>query len=354
MINKDKFFDWLNERFGPENIKIRNTSHGEEICVNSPWAESFRGRPDTKYHLWINLTGGKRPNPYGAYRCWLTDKHGNIISLVSELDGISYEEARNKICDSYDLTSLEQRVHEFFEKKYGAKYGDAPEESSKETVRVCDLPQHCYLIDELKPDDFYMKIRAKRYLANRKIPTKGLYVCIDGEYENRILIPYYDKNGNLVFYNARLISGKGIKYKKPSSSQGAHVFMTSWPKIGEKVYVMEGEFDAITLSLCGKHACALGGKSINKEQLNVLLDYTIVLAFDADEAGKKATLDMGNLLLEHSKYPVYFVRPPKQYKDWNKFYVCCGKDIVNEYINKYEMLYTPEYQEWTRIMSLTN
>jgi DNA primase len=191
----------------------------------------------------------------------------------------------------------------------------------------------------------YYYLSAMEYLNQRKIPCEGLYICVEGDYKNRIIIPYYDKYKNLIYYNGRTLSNdkKVLRYMKakPEEASQEHVlFLKDWPSIGKKIYLTEGEFDAITLSLAGFHGAACGGKYLSSDQIEILRDYQIVLAFDSDEPGKKALLDIGNQLLVVGFTNIRYVRPPTIFKDWNKLLQERNIETIQSYIEKYEKPYT--------------
>lgn len=339
-VDFDFFHDWAKDRFGEENIKLKNTSQGTEICTNSFFALDKLGKHDHKFHLWMNPSGGKSKHPEGgSYRCWLTDSMGSLISLVSKVDGIPYEEAEESIAGTTSLRSLEQKVHEFF----GHKEEVAAMEPQDEETTTVELPDFSFLIDNMSCSNFWA-VRARNYLSDRCLPTKDLYVCTDNkDYGNRIIIPWKDRNGNLVFWNARTMSKneKVLRYKKADDSdQNEILFMTQWPVVGSKVYIMEGEFDAITLATIGLVGCACGGKYLSDEQIELLRGYTPVLAFDTDESGLEATINVGTALLERGFNNIHYIRPPKVYKDWNKLLAERGKNVLKGYIDRHQKPFT--------------
>jgi DNA primase len=120
--------------------------------------------------------------------------------------------------------------------------------------------------------------------------------------------------------------------------------MTEWPTTNSQVFIMEGEFDAMTLKLAGYVGCACGGKFMSDSQIELIRPYEPVLAFDADNAGLEAMLNIGNLLLERGFPKVYYVRPPRSYKDWNGLLVNKDIEIVKMYIEKYKKIFTKDTQ----------
>lgn len=343
-VDLETFMEWANDRFGPENIKIKNTAHGTEVCTHSFYAHR-KGIEDYKFHLWMNPTGGKSKHPEkGSFRCWKTDAMGSLVHLVAEVDGIPYEEAEEKICGLTSLRSLEQRVHALFGHKEEMAAVQAKEEPA--TPKVIELPDSTYEIEKMGQSHF-MRIRARQYLASRKLPTDGLHVCIGGDYKNRIIIPYYNWDGDLIWYNARLMSDKNdvlryMKCKAEGLSQEDVLFMTEWPRAGSKIYIMEGEFDALTMKICGLVGCAVGGKFMSDTQIEMIRQYEPVLAFDADDSGMEALINIGRTLLEKGFERVWYVRPPKAYKDWNKLLVQKDAEIIKWYVNKYQKPFTPD------------
>jgi hypothetical protein len=337
-VDFDIFYDWCKDRFGEHNLKVRNTTHGVEICTHSYFAQR-RGIEDNKFHLWMSPSGGKSKHPEsGSYRCWKTDEMGSLVSLVAQYDGIDYDDAEELICGVSSLRSLEQKVNEFFgHVEYSPIVVPEPETTELK------FPDFTFYIDRMSDHNFW-KIRAQTYLSERKIPTEGLYVCTeDAEYGNRIILPWYDQQEKLFFWNARTMSknNKLIRYLKPKNAdQDRALFMTEWPLPGTKIYVMEGEFDAISLQLAGLVGCACGGKFLSDTQIEMIRLYEPVLVFDSDDAGLKALIDVGNSLLGIGFPKVSYVRPPAAYKDWNKFLQCRDVQTIKDYINKREKPFT--------------
>lgn len=335
MIDHEKFLAWAESRFGKENIKIR----GREICTHSVFAEDY------KYHLWMNPYGGKEHRPGGAFRCWYSNRSGSLISLVAELDKISYDEAEDMICTVTSLATLERRIEEFFNNQTAVE----PQDPSKPANEGLQLPPYTYKIDDMSAADSN-RIRARGYLSNRQIPSDGLYVCVADDYRNRIVIPYYDIYDNLIYYNARTMSNskKVLRFMKPKEKgveQNQVLFCRNWPRPDSKIHLTEGEFDAISLDVCGFHGIACGGKSLSESQIEMLRAYVPVLSFDRDEDspqdwGLLAMVRIGKQLLEKGFEDVRYVRPPKGFKDWNALLQKKSEDLIHRYVEAAEQPFT--------------
>lgn len=340
MICYDTFLQWATNRFGAENIRIRK----DEILTHTPFCE------DHRFNLWMRPDGGKKHRENGVFRCWKTDRRGSLVKLVSELDHIPFEEAEELLGGSSSLRQLEEQIHQMF----GASTWKVPDvmPATPTAPQAIDLPPHTYLIDDLAKSNPFRQA-AEAHLIGRSIPTDGLYVCTKGEYKNRIVIPYYDREGDLVYWNARTLSCREdvVKYMKPSNKgldQTLVLYMQRYPNKGEKVHITEGEFDCMTLTLSGFCGVGCGGKFLSEAQIEMIRDYVPVLCLDNDEgkrdAGLEALIAIGTRLLEKGFPKVLFVRPPVNYKDWNALLHARGVELIHSYIDKHTKLFT----SWTK------
>lgn len=336
-VDYDAFLEWANKKFGPENIKIRNKG---EICTHSFFAHQA-GIHDWKYHLWMNPSGGKKELKHGAYRCWKTDAMGSLVGLVSMLDHIPFEEAEEMLCGTSSLRALERQAHEFFGSKDA--YAEIEEETPLPPKAEVEFPPLTFFIKDMSQSNFKRR-DAEKYLKGRKLQPEKYAVCVgDEDFKNRIIIPYYDNDGKLIFYNARTMSKKKdiIKYRKCEGvDQDTVLYLPEWPKHGERVYLMEGEFDADSVHQAGLFSCACGGKHLSESQIEILRDYKVTLAFDSDKWGGIAMNKVGGQLLEKGFADLRYVRPPINYKDWNKLLQERNSHVVRAYIQQFEKPYT--------------
>ena len=324
-VDFDKFLAWAEDRWNGDVVV-----KGNEIKLNSIFCEDY------KHHLWCNPTGGKKERPEGVYRCWKTDERGSLISLVMHVDKCTYDEALERL-DMADtsLASLEAKLEDVFSNK--------PIEIKPVSERGFTLPPHTYKISALDEDNFF-RVEAEIYLRTRCLSPRGLYICTNGEYSNRIVIPYYDADGNLIYFNARALSDKQKpKYRGPDNEivgKGDVIYMPMWPSQGSAVHWTEGEFDAMSLCMAGFYGCAMGGKALGEIQASLLAGYSITLCLDNDKAGKRALPEIASTLFEHKATNRYgrlgYVRPPVQFKDWNEMLEKVGKTVLAAYVKQQE------------------
>lgn len=172
---------------------------------------------------------------------------------------------------------------------------------------------------------------AMRKLRERKIGMDLIEkwdICYaeDGKYRDRIIVPYRDTTGKMVYFVARdIFDTQKYKYKNPTAEKSTIIFGEKFIDWSKPVILTEGVFDAMVLY----NAVPLLGCNIEKHAiLNKIWDNQtpIILGFDADEAGQKATMDIGKYLLNF-KVPVYTIQGNK-YNDLAKAYEMAGKDYI--------------------------
>jgi DNA primase len=309
------FRNWAKEHFAEYREK------NGKIRLNSLFCE------DHKFHMYC------KPS-IGMFKCMKSGFKGSLYELVMRTEKISYDEAVDILEGEHNLRYLESKLD---------KYLNAPQEKQQQFYhKKLELPPNSFLISSLSEQNHY-RIRAENYLNGRKLKPKGLYVCVAGEYSNRIIIPYFDRKGELVYWNGRDLGNSLLRYRGPESNLGAKkeevVWMEYFPKKDTKVYLTEGEFDAMALNECGFHAAAFGGASVNPKQLEMLQGYQLVLSFDADKAGKEGIMKLGDAIQQNGFHKINYVRPPLPFKDWNAMLQKHNKEIIQLYIHHKEKVF---------------
>jgi len=106
-IDFEKFCQWAIDRFGEDEIKIKNN----EVRINSIFCEDYKRK------LWCNPYGGKKgqeDRPFGVYHCWKTGKCGNLVNLVMQVDECSFQEAKSVVSEELNLEKEMVKVNAFF------------------------------------------------------------------------------------------------------------------------------------------------------------------------------------------------------------------------------------------------
>lgn len=326
-VDFNKFVNWANSKFNG-NIIVKK----DQVRINSIFEKG-----DDGHHLWCSPSGGKKQRPFGVFHCFKTDEKGNLVKLVKAVENCDSEEAIFILTGKKTIAQLEQELEELLKNDNNI---DLSNQIPKPKLL---LPSGCFLISAMAVNNWWRQ-KAVEYLSNRKIPVDDLYICKEDPYKSRIIIPYYDKHSNLIYFNGRHISSKaGLRYLGPPITCGTGkedvIFMAGkWPENGDTVYVCEGEFNALSLKVSGLNACACGGKNLSEKQAVLLSNYKLVFCLDRDKAGASGLKKMVELMKKFSHQnaskQIQCTQPPASFNDWNQMLISLGPNVLREFIMK--------------------
>lgn len=318
-IDFNAFLDWTQKRFS--NVLVK----GNEIRLNSIFTE------DKGHHLWCNPNGGKKGVEFGVYHCFKTDKKGTLVNLVMEIEK----------CDFYTALRVLRGTARVSNKSLNQILDFSENNIINDKKNEINLPSNCENINKLSNNKMHQV--AIDYLNKRKIDFNDFYICLDGNYKNRIIIPYFNFNKKLIYFNSRALYETKLRYLGPPKTIGVGkedvLYFPRTPK-NQKIYLTEGEFDAYSLFASGLSSAACGGKNLSDIQASMLSKFSICLCLDLDKAGTaalksmKTKLDAFNSCSEKDRITI--VRPAEGYKDWNEMLVKFDKDVIKSYIEKFE------------------
>lgn len=127
-------------------------------------------------------------------------------------------------------------------------------------------------------------------------------------FSDRVMFPIIDLRGNVVGFGGRIMSDIQPKYLNtsdtPAFSKGSMVYAMNFAKnkaAGGQIILAEGYMDVISLHQAGfENTVATLGTALTKEQANLIARYCreVVICYDADEAGQKATERAINIFRE--------------------------------------------------------
>lgn len=145
--------------------------------------------------------------------------------------------------------------------------------------------------------------------------TLGLiYKDKNGEYvdsfANRIIFPVTDLDGNIISFSGRSIKpNDNVKYlnliNSPLFQKHSSLYNLGNIKKGEKIYLVEGFFDAISHSKAGfTNTLATMGVALSDNHISVLKKLTnhITLIFDGDPTGRKTNIAQAEKLINKFKF----------------------------------------------------
>lgn len=285
------------------------------------------------------------------YTCFSCGASGNVFTFVADYEKISFYEAvrllgekvgievggsitsdakkddyfdiyniANKFYQNSLFTNLGKNAIEYLEKR----------NIDKETIKKFGIGLSI------------QKVSLTDYLVNKKYNIDKLIDCgitNDNGHDifiNRIMFPICDLNGNPVAFSGRIYNTRDTakyvntketdKFKKGKILYNYHIAKEQLKK-NDSIIIMEGQMDVIRASTIGINNCiATMGTALTKDHKNIIRNManTIILCFDGDAAGEKATISAIELL-EDTDTNIKIVRLPDN-MDPDEYILKNGKD----------------------------
>lgn len=200
---------------------------------------------------------------------------------------------------------------------------------------ICELPEGFKPLNQTYSSPYYKK--AIKYLLNRKVDFDtikkfNLGYTEDGPRKFRIIIPSYNTEGKINYYEARsyLPQIKPTYLKPDYPDKQDIIFNLNNINFNVPVYLVEGVFDMFPLI----NAIPLLGKTISDLLLSKLVEFNSKVIICLDEDAKKDAYEI-YFKLESLGIDVYYVEVKS---DIAKFYELYGKSELIKLLNKHKKL----------------
>ena len=223
---------------------VRGINENEQLQANCPRCQEREGLsyPDGKYNLEINTA--KR-----MFRCWKCDEpkfSGSLGKLIRILGSrIDYDMYKSYAGSYHDYVFNEDEIEQIEVK--------LPDEMISFSQMDVSNPEHFeaynYLVNERK--------------LNRDVILKyRLGFCTTGRYAKRIIIPSFDKDGDVNYFVGRYYGTdqklkKHAPYRNPKADKTIIIFNEGLINWDSTVYLVEGAFEMLsfpvnTIPMLGK------------------------------------------------------------------------------------------------------
>ena len=211
-----------------------------------------------------------------VYKCWICDARGNNLFRVVRRFGNFSQQEKWK-----ELTGFKQDLGEFdrlFE----------VEVVVEQREQILEVPQGFKSLT--RPSNSKSHLRAQKYLTERGINKYDILkwkigYTTEGPFKNRIIIPSFNKDGNLNYFIARTFADDYRRYMNPPISRNI-VFNELYVDFDEEVMIVEGVFDAIK----AHNAVPILGSTIRESsklfRKIVKNDTPVLMALDPDARKK--------------------------------------------------------------------
>lgn len=260
----------------------------------------------------------------GSFYCFGCGVGGDVITFVRRMENLDYMGAVKQLADragmalpedGYDDTLAKKRTAVLAANRAAAKFFHAQLYTEQgrqaldyfldrglapETIRHFGLgfaPNDWRALKRHLNEQGFDDVLLESANLLRRSDKNGKVSYYDN-FRNRVMFPIIDPRGNVIAFGGRVLDDSKPKYINTSDTlvykKSNGVFALNFAKNGNdgKLIIAEGYMDVIALHQAGfTNAVACLGTALTKEQANLLSRYadTIILSYDADEAGQKAT-----------------------------------------------------------------
>ncbi len=304
------------------------------------------------------------------YHCFGCGAGGNIFKFLMEFKNISFVEAVEEIAErlgikieleSTQFDAQQNELEELYELNILAArfFSDnllksADGEQAREYLKRRNIKLHIQKIFGIG----YAPYGWDNFLAHAKenkvdLTKAKLLGLIDtndkGEYydkyRGRVIFPIFSPNGRVIAFGGRVLenqenaakylnSPESQIYSKRRSLYGLFHSKEDIRKL-DRAILVEGYMDLVSLFQAGvKNVVASSGTSLTEEQVQLLSRFTknIIILFDADPAGQKASLRSIEILLKQD-FEVKVIALPKG-EDPDSFIIKYGKEKFDEEVSR--------------------
>ena len=262
------------------------------------------------------------------YKCFSCGATGTVFKFIMDYENISFMEAVKKVADIGGMhvdvkttpkVQIHNKLHDIYDLSLKFYINNINTAAGKEAKAYLanrgiteDIIKEFQIGLALNTKDKLAKLLLKKFdekdIMESGLVNKNAYGYLDLFYE-RIMFPLYDLDGNVVAYSGRI-------YNREDNSKYFNTRETSIFKKGELLYnyhrakdvarqknqiiIMEGFMDVIRAYTIGvKNVIATMGTAVTKTQALLIkkMAKEIILCFDGDEAGAKATMACADILL---------------------------------------------------------
>ena len=285
------------------------------------------------------------------YTCFSCGASGNVFTFVADFEKISFAQAVRLLGEKVGISiggisNFSEKKDEYFEiyelanKFYQNSLFTNLGKNAIEYLKKRNIDKET--IKKFGIGLSIQKVSLTDYLKNKKYDIdKLINIGITNDqgndiFINRIMFPIYDLSGNPVAFSGRIYNTKDTskyvntketdKFKKGKLLYNYHI-AKEYLKKNDSIIIMEGQMDVIRASTIGINNCiATMGTALTKDHKNIIKNMTnnIVLCFDGDEAGEKATVHAIELL-EDTNIDIKVIRLPNN-MDPDEYILREGKD----------------------------
>ncbi len=300
------------------------------------------------------------------YYCFGCGNGGSVIQFVMGVENLDYIEAVKFLADKAGILLPEgedekykeiarkkkqilkinvEAARFFYEQIEDEKNSFAREYLASRGIKIRTVRKFGIGYSLKDWDALYKHLKAKGYdddiLLESGLVLKNKSGGYYDRFRGRIIFPIFDLRGNVLGFGGRVLDNSEPKYMNSPETmvynKRKHLYGLNFAKNSshKRIIVVEGYMDVISLFQFGIiNTVASLGTALTESQGRLLKKYTeeIIISFDADTAGKAATI-RGLDILDSIGCNVKVLEMPEG-EDPDEFVKKYGADAFNSLINK--------------------
>lgn len=319
------------------------------------------------------------------YHCFGCQASGNVITFVMNIENVGFKEAVEFLADragieieeenlsglEYQKKKLKDEIYEvnrlaalFYHKYLYSKFGQAALKYLYDrgiddiTIKRFGLglspANGLELFNYLKRRNYSIEVLLKAGLV-----LKGSSGSYYDRFKNRVMFPIIDEKNNVIGFGGRVMDDAKPKYLNTPETvvfkKGKTLYGINYAKKSKEdmLIIVEGYMDAIALYQSGlDNVVASLGTALTIEQGRLIKKYknTVVISYDADEAGIEATM-RGLNLLDELDLNVNILTVPNG-KDPDEFVRKEGFDAFKKLLQKTDTLIEYKIKKYKKDLDL--
>jgi len=269
-------------------------------------------------------------------------KGGNVVSFIMEHESFSYPEAIRYLAKKYNIeieetelsTEDKEKINEreslFLILEYAQSFFQEElwEQSEGKSIGLSYFKERGFTEATLKTfgvgysrkeKDAFTKKALKAGYDLKLLEKTGLVILTEqgniDRFRERVLFPIRNFSGKVLGFGGRILSQKkniakyinspeSLIYNKSETLFGIYQAKTSIVK-ADKCYLVEGYTDVLQLHQLGvQNVVSTSGTSLTSQQIRLVERFTknVILLFDGDSAGLRASMRGIDIILEQGLY----------------------------------------------------
>lgn len=269
------------------------------------------------------------------YKCFVCGSSGNVFNFVMNYEHLSFQETirllanKHGMSEEFNIKTIESKYQPFYDimniacafyqNNLYSKEGEKAREYLKKRGLTEEIIKEFQIGLSLREMDTLTRLLQNKGYSLEDLNLIDLSNTSHDSYINRIMFPLNDQKGQVNGFSGRIYNNEDLNkyqntketpiFKKRENLFNYHRAKETIRK-EKSVIVMEGFMAVIRAYSVGiKNCIATMGTALSQEQLQLIkrLSNNVILCYDGDQAGLKATMQNGEQFLKSGLNPKVIV-----------------------------------------------